>query len=186
MFVIKDIIHIDAPIERCFLLSTSLAIVERELGMHPVASRHSTRTSGLVSAGDRIHWSGWQLGLPQRHVSLISAFEPNRFFQDRMISGRFKSFQHDHELTEIGGQVLLKDTIRFSLPFGFAGKLVGKYIMVPHIRGLLHRRFHLLKRIAESDEWHTYLPLLTPNRISVLEAHHEGNRSPRIRRSRQT
>jgi hypothetical protein len=37
MFVVKDSIHIIAPIERCFLLSTSLALVERELGMHPVA-----------------------------------------------------------------------------------------------------------------------------------------------------
>lgn len=157
MFVIKDNIHIMAPIERCFLLSTSLALVERELGMHPVASADATRTSGLVTGGDRVRWEGWQLGLPQYHVSLISKFEPNRFFQDKMIAGRFRSFQHDHEFTEIGGQVLLKDMIRFSMPLGFAGKLVGKHIMVPHIAGLMRRRFHLLKRIAESEEWRRYL-----------------------------
>jgi ligand-binding SRPBCC domain-containing protein len=157
MFVLKDNIHIMAPIERCFLLSTSLAIVERELGMHPVASADTTRTSGLCAGGDRIRWEGWQLGMPQYHVSLISAFEPNRFFQDRMIAGRFKTFQHDHEFTEIGGQVLLKDIIRFSLPLGFAGRLVGKYVMMPHIQRLMHRRFQLLKRIAESDEWREYL-----------------------------
>jgi ligand-binding SRPBCC domain-containing protein len=75
-----------------------------------------------------------------------------------MVAGRFKSFQHDHEFTEIGGQVLLKDTVRFSLPLGLAGRLVGKYIMIPHIRNLMRRRFQLLKRIAESDEWRNYLP----------------------------
>ena len=158
MFVVKDSIHIIAPIERCFLLSTSLAIVERELGMHPVAGGHGERTSGLVVGGDRIRWQGWQLGLPQYHVSLISAFEPNRYFQDRMIAGRFKSFQHDHEFTEIGGQILLKDTVRFSLPMGSVGRVIGKRVMIPHIRGLLHRRFNLLKRIAESEEWRKYLP----------------------------
>jgi len=30
MFVVKDAVHIMAPMERCFLLSTSLALVERE------------------------------------------------------------------------------------------------------------------------------------------------------------
>lgn len=158
MFVIKDSVHVKAPIERCFLLSTSLAIVERELGMHPVAAADTTRTEGLVVGGDRIRWQGWQLGLWHYHVSLISAFEPYRFFQDKMIAGRFKYFQHDHEFTEIGGQTLLKDVIRFSLPWGFAGRLVGRYIILPHIRGLMSRRFHLLKRTAESEEWRKYLP----------------------------
>jgi ligand-binding SRPBCC domain-containing protein len=158
MFVLKDHIHIEAPIERCFLLSTSLALVERELGMHPLPGTQGERTSGLVVAGDRIHWKGWQLGLPQYHVSLISAYEPNRFFQDKMVAGRFRFFQHDHFFTEIEGQVLLKDAVRFSMPFGRIGRWVGKRIMVPHIRRLMHRRFNLLKRIAESEEWRNYLP----------------------------
>jgi hypothetical protein len=29
--------------------------------------------------------------------------------------------------------------------------------MVPHIRGLMARRFRLLKRVAESEEWRKYL-----------------------------
>jgi ligand-binding SRPBCC domain-containing protein len=158
MFVIKDSVHVRAPIQRCFLLSTSLEIVERELGMHPVATADTTRTAGLVLGGDRIRWEGWQLGLRHYHVSLISGFTPYSFFQDTMIAGRFKYFRHDHELTEIGGQTLMKDTIRFSLPGGFAGRLVGKYIVLPHIRGLLSRRLQLLKGIAESDQWRKYLP----------------------------
>jgi len=158
MFVIKDSTHAKAPIERCFLLSTSLEIVERELGMKPVASPDATRTAGLVVAGDRIRWEGWQLGMRHYHVSLISEFEPYSFFQDKMIAGRFKFFSHDHEFTEIGGQTLMKDVIRFSMPFGVLGRLAGKYIMLPHIRGLMARRFNLLKRIAESDEWRNYLP----------------------------
>jgi len=158
MFILKDSTHIAAPLERVFLLSCSLAIVERELGMHPVAKADSTRTEGLVVAGDRIRWEGWQLGFWNYHVSLISAYRPNEYFQDIMIDGRFQSFQHDHHFVEIGGQVLLKDTVRFSLPFGFAGRLVGRHIMVPHIAGLLRRRFALLKHIAESDEWRSYLP----------------------------
>jgi len=158
MFILKDSTYIAAPLERVFLLSCSLAVVERELRMHPVAGPDSTRTDGLATAGDRIRWEGWQLGFWNYHVSLISAYRPHEFFQDTMVAGRFRSFQHDHEFTQIGGQVLLKDTVRFSLPFGWLGRLAGKYILAPHIARLLQRRFALLKRIAESAEWRTYLP----------------------------
>jgi ligand-binding SRPBCC domain-containing protein len=157
MFILKDTTHIAAPLDRVFLLSCSLAIVERELGMRPVASADTTRTEGLVVGGDRIRWEGWQLGFRNYHVSLISAYEPYEFFQDTMVEGRFEFFQHDHQFTEIAGQVLLKDTVRFSLPWGFAGRLVGKHILVPHIAGLMRRRFALIKQIAETDEWREYL-----------------------------
>ena len=157
MYVIKDSIHVMAPIERCFLLSTSVEIVALTIGMKPVRGK----TSGLVVGGDRLVWRGWKFGLPQRHETLITQYSRPKFFQDAMASGRFKTFQHDHEFTEIGGQVLLKDTVRFSLPLGVLGRLVGKYVMIPHIRGLMQRRFALLKRMAESDEWQHFVPSST-------------------------
>ncbi len=122
--------------------------------MHPVEGR----TSGLVIGGDTVLWKGWQLGLPQFHKSLISRFEPFRFFQDTMIAGRFKTFQHDHAFTENqDASITLADELRFSMPFGPLGWFVGRVVMVPHIRGLLKRRFALLKRIAETEEWREYL-----------------------------
>ncbi len=160
MFTLRDSTVIHAPMERCFLLSTSLAIVQKELGMHPVRGK----TSGLVIGGDTVRWEGRQLGLPQYHESLISRFEPFRFFQDTMIAGRFASFQHDHAFSEdLDGSVTLADELRFTMPLGWAGRLVGRFIMVPHIRGLMRRRFRLLKRIAETEAWRDYLPQGQPH-----------------------
>ena len=154
VFTLRDEIVVRAPIDRCFLLSTSLAIVEMELGMRPVKGR----TSGLVVWGDTVRREGWQLGMPQFHESLIEPFEPPVFFRDSMIAGRFASFEHDHHFEDRGdGTVLLQDKVRFSMPFGFAGRMVGRGFLVPHIRGLLRRRFVLLKRIAEGEEWQQYL-----------------------------
>jgi ligand-binding SRPBCC domain-containing protein len=154
-FELRDEVIIRAPIERCFLLSTSLAIVERELGMHPVRGR----TSGLVTAGDTVRWEGWQLGMPNYHESLIENYQPYSTFRDRMIAGRFRSFEHDHNFASLReGLVRLFDEIRFSMPWGWAGDLVGAGILLPHIRGLMRRRFALLKHIAESEEWRNYLP----------------------------
>jgi len=154
-FTLRDEIEVHAPIERCFLLSTSVELVQRELGMRPVRGR----TTGLVTAGDTVLWQGWQLGLPQFHESLIDAFTPPVFFRDRMIAGRFAAFEHDHKFAVLeNGTVLLSDELRFSMPLGILGELAGQTILVPHIRALMKRRFAMLKRLAEGEEWRSYLP----------------------------
>lgn len=154
-FSLRDEVVVKAPIERCFLLSTSLSIVEQELRMKPVHGR----TTGLVVAGDTIRWEGRQLGLPQFHESLIENFRPPVFFTDRMIDGRFRHFEHDHSFRdEGGGMVRLCDEVRFSMRWGRLGNFLGKRVLAPHIQGLLKRRFARLKRIAESEEWRNFIP----------------------------
>jgi ligand-binding SRPBCC domain-containing protein len=79
-----------------------------------------------------------------------------------MIAGRFTSFEHDHAFAEQSdGSVLVSDDLRFTMPLGWFGDLVGRWILLPHIRGLMKRRFALLKHIAESGEWENYLPKKT-------------------------
>lgn len=156
MFTLRDSILIRAPIDRVFALSSSVAIVERELGMHPTAGG---RTSGLIAAGDTIRWQGMQFGFPNYHVSLIvpETWDAPHFFQDRMIAGRFKSFEHDHRLTETAEGTELNDEVRFSMKLRWGGALTGSLIVAPHIRDLMRRHFHLLKRLAETHEWKQYL-----------------------------
>ena len=59
MFHLKESTHIHAPIDRCFLLSTSIALVEQTIGLKPVEGK----TSGLIEMGDRLVWLGWKFGL---------------------------------------------------------------------------------------------------------------------------
>ena len=160
MFVVQDRATIAAPIDRCFLLSTSIEVVQQTLGMRPVPAE-SRKPTGLIEDGDQLLWRGWKFGLPQMHETLITGFDRPRFFQDTMGRGRFAFFQHDHRFTAVAGPsetTLLQDEVRFTMPLGWAGRFVGRLIMVPHIRGLLRRRFALLRRLAESNEWRDYLP----------------------------
>jgi ligand-binding SRPBCC domain-containing protein len=153
MFTLRDSIVIQAPVERCFLLSTSIEVVALTLGMRPVEGK----LGGSIVAGDQLLWRGWKFGLPQMHETLITGFDAPRFFQDTMGRGRFATFQHDHRFTEVDGGTLLEDELRFSMPLGWAGEMVGRVVMVPHIRGLLKRRFGLLKGLAEGDGWREYV-----------------------------
>lgn len=156
MFTLRDSILIRAPIDRVFALSCSVAIVQRELGMRPTIGG---RTSGLVTAGDIIRWQGMQLGFANYHVSLIvpDTWDAPHFFQDRMIAGRFRSFEHDHHLTETSEGTQLNDEVRFSMKLRLGGALTARAIVAPHIRRLMRRRFRLLKRLAETDEWKEYM-----------------------------
>lgn len=157
MFLVRDCEHVNAPVERCFRLATNLALVADVLEMRTVAHK-GFRTEGFVQEGDRVRWEGWKFGLPALHVSHISRFEPPGFFQDTMVQGRFKYFQHDHNFTRVGDHTLMLDYVRFSMPLGIAGRLAGRQIVMPHVVKLLRTRLTLLKRIAESDEWRRYLP----------------------------
>lgn len=153
MFRLKESIHINAPIDRCFLLSTNVALVQQTIKLTPVAGR----TTGLIVGNDTVRWSGWKFGLPVSHESLITEYERPAFFQDTQNRGWFKRFQHDHRFEDIDGRTLLIDIVRFSLPFGLPGRVIGKHIVVPHVLDLMQKRFHLIKRIAEGNDWERYV-----------------------------
>lgn len=157
MFVVSERIHINAPIERCFLLSTNLELLRRSLKLLLVESE-STRTHGLMMDGDSLVWRGWVFGLPQLHENLITKYERPDFFQENMSRGRFKRFQHDHTFAEVGGRTLLSEKVRFSLPLGWVMEPFGMFVVTPYISKLLRHRLELLKRVAESDQWKQYLP----------------------------
>lgn len=160
--VIEDRIHVAAPIQRMFFLSTSVPLVQQTLGFQPIEGF----TTGHVTMGSRVLWKGWLFGLPQRHLTLITAYaEPHfdadgierAYFQDTQEAGRFRSFQHNHRMSTLGdGSTLLEDEIRYTLPFGFAGRLVARYVMEPFIRRTLRERFRLLEKTATGDDWQQY------------------------------
>ena len=155
MFTISDSIFINAPIERCFLLSTNIELVGQTLGMKPIEGK----TSGLVVADDRLLWAGWKFGLPHLHETLITGYDKPAFFQDSMAKGRFKRYQHDHYFYEMDDRTVLNDKIRFSMPLGPIGRLIGQFLIVPYISRRLRRRLVLLKQVAESrKEWQKYVP----------------------------
>ena len=161
MFTISDSIFINAPIDRCFLLSTNVELVGRTLGMKPLEGK----TSGLIVGDDRLLWAGWKFGFPQMHESYVTRYERPAFFQDTMGRGRFKRYQHDHYFYEMDERTVLNDKIRFTMPLGFVGRLVGQFVLVPYLSRRLRRRLVLLRKVAENrNEWEKYLPTETASR----------------------
>jgi ligand-binding SRPBCC domain-containing protein len=147
---------IDAPVERCFLLSLSV-------DLH-TASAHSSQekaiagvTTGLINKGDTVTFQGRHFGLTQNHTSRIEIMRPYSHFQDVMISGRFKRFEHDHYFAAMNDGTRMRDEIRFSAPWGVLGRLATRMFLRQHLTAFLADRNAVLKQVAESDQWHKYL-----------------------------
>jgi len=164
LFRLKESIHVQAPIERCFLLSTSIDLVARILEMRPVRGKKS----GLIVNHDRILWRGFKFGFPAFHETLITGYERPSFFQDTMAHGYFQHFQHDHHFHFIDGQTTMWDVVRFTFPLGFVGHQFGRRFVIPHIQQLLRQRHLMLKRLAEGDEWQQYIPETADRAIAQL------------------
>ena len=87
--------RIAVSIDRCFDLARDLDLHVRSMessGEKAVAGR----TSGLIGLGEEVTWRARHFGIVHEHCSRITAFDRPRHFRDRMVQGRFKSFEHDH------------------------------------------------------------------------------------------
>ncbi|WP_419805071.1 SRPBCC family protein [Terriglobus sp.] len=163
LFHLRDRQLIPAPLSRVFALSTSVPAVARTLGFTPVQGV----TTGHVELHSRVLWRGWLFGLPQHHLTLITDYAAPHtddrgnqvaWFQDSQERGRFAFFQHNHHMLAAGpSATLLQDEIRFALPFGLAGALVARFLMLPYIAKTLRSRMNLLTRLATTPEGDQYL-----------------------------
>ena len=59
----------------------------------------------------------------------IDAFNPPNYFTDTALVSPFKSWKHTHSFFESGGEVYMKDSVEFTLPFGWFGRLFHQYVL---------------------------------------------------------
>jgi ligand-binding SRPBCC domain-containing protein len=142
---------IDAPVERCFLLSLSI-------DLH-VDSTHKSGekaidgvTSGLISEGETVTFQARHFGW-RRHTSRVEVLRPYSHFRDVMVAGSFRHFEHDHHFAAMDDGTRMRDEIRFTAPWGPLGDALARR----RLKVLLLERNATIKQVAESEEWRKYL-----------------------------
>ncbi len=68
-------------------------------------------------------------GVPVRWDTLIQAWAPPHRFVDVQVRGPYRLWHHTHELEPVDGGTLMRDTVRYSLPFGAAGELARRLLV---------------------------------------------------------
>ena len=64
-------------------------------------------------------------GIPMNWTSRIGEWDPPREFSDEQVKGPYKSWHHSHRFKPLAGGTLMTDVIRFRVPGGWPGRLVG-------------------------------------------------------------
>ena len=138
---------IDAPVERCFLLSLSI-----DLQVASPRKKAGGVLNGLVREGETVTFQRGYFGV-QRHTTRIEALRPYSYFRDVMVSGPFRYFEHDHHFAAMDDGTRIRDEIRFSASWGPLGRILARR----RLAAFLIERSAVIKRVAESDEWRQYL-----------------------------
>ena len=93
-----------------------------------------------------------QLGIITNNWKLqIENLKPFNLITDKMISGPFKYWKHDHIFTEKNGKTLMTDSLNYELPFGFIGKIADKLFLNRMIRKQFEIRHMKTKDILERN-----------------------------------
>lgn len=150
MTTIELITLIDAPIETCFQLSLSIDLELKAAKAHHIRAVSGV-TSGIIGAGQRVGWKTKHFGITVFHMSEITGFQQPVFFQDRMVRGMFKSFQHDHFFRSLGmNKTEMRDSLCFSMPIWLMGTISEQLLMRSRLIHLLRLRNDTIKETAEA------------------------------------
>lgn len=159
MVQLEELTLIQAPVERCFDVARSVEVHlagNVHFGEQAVAS--AGVTSGLIGLGQQVTWRAKHFYIWQTLTSEITKMQPPVYFQDVMIRGAFRSMEHDHYFRRLqSGETEMKDVFRFAAPLPVFGRLAEVLVLRRYMRGLLHERNVVIKKIAESGEWRKYL-----------------------------
>lgn len=86
-------------------------------------------------------------GIPLIWVSQIEEFEPERVFVDRQLIGPYKQWLHRHEFEADGEGTVIRDIVRYELPFGRLGALAEQLFVRRDVRRIFDHRRATIERL---------------------------------------
>ena len=160
MVKLKEVTTIYAPVARCFDLARNVEVHlagNVHFGEQAVAT--GSVTSGLIGLKQRVTWRAKHFWVWHTLTSEISAMDAPIYFQDVMVKGIFRSMWHDHHFHSVSpNETRMEDVFCFAAPLPLLGRLAEVLFLRRYMQTLLRERNTVLKQIAESPEWHQYLP----------------------------
>ena len=99
-------------------------------------------SSPEIGAGTLIDYRLKLSGIPIRWQTRIDAWDPPRRFVDLQAKGPYALWHHTHDFIPQGGGTLMRDTVRYRLPVGWAGAAVAGW----KVRSAVERIFDYRSR----------------------------------------
>lgn len=83
---------------------------------------------------------------PIRWVTRIEVWEPPRRFCDVQLRGPYRLWEHEHTFEPCAAGTLMRDVVRYALPFGVLGRLAHRLIVQSDLDSVFNYR---AVRVAE-------------------------------------
>lgn len=100
-----------------------------------------------LAAGALIRYRLKLRGLPIHWTTRIEEWSPNDRFVDIQTAGPYALWHHTHEFEDLpDGGTLIRDTVRYRLPFGPVGEPVRKLLVEPDTRKIFDYRREAIDR----------------------------------------
>jgi ligand-binding SRPBCC domain-containing protein len=149
---------INAPIEICFDLSRSIDVHQRTT-VQTKERAVGGKTAGLIELGEFVTWEATHFHIKQRLTTKIVEMSRPHSFTDVMTKGAFKSMWHLHSFNRKNDQTVMTDEFKYDVPFGLPGKFFNHLVLKRYMRVLLQDRNVIIKKLAEGNDWKSYLSI---------------------------
>ncbi len=149
MTVIRLETTIKAPAKTCFDIARAVEAHTDSLA-HTKEKAVAGRMSGLFELNDWVTWEANHFGIRQYLTVKITKMEPYTMFEDKMVKGAFKSFEHQHYFEQQGDYAVMKDVFSYEVPGWILGKVVDKLVLNRYMTKLLQTRNEAIKKTAEN------------------------------------
>jgi len=72
-------------------------------------------------------------------------------FSDKQLKGPYKIWEHTHQFVEKGKGVLMKDEVKYVLPFGIIGRMIHSLMVRKKIERIFNYRKEILNKIFKEN-----------------------------------
>lgn len=110
------------------------------------------QTTPTIQPGTELTYNLKIHAIPVTWVSRIECFIPNEKFVDVQLKGPYKLWHHTHLFEPQGNQTLMKDEVRYELPFGKWGLFFGGKFVAKDIENIFnYREAHMHRLLKELE-----------------------------------
>lgn len=83
-------------------------------------------------------------GLPIDWTTRIEEWTPGERFVDLQIAGPYALWHHTHEFEDAPGGTLIRDTVRYRVPFGPLGEIIRRAMVAPDTKKIFNYRREMI------------------------------------------
>jgi ligand-binding SRPBCC domain-containing protein len=94
----------------------------------------------VMQKGAQIDYKIRLFGVPMRWRTLISDYNPPHSFIDIQERGPYAVWEHTHKFKSVKGGTLIKDHVRYALPFGIIGYVMHSLAVRAQLRQIFDYR----------------------------------------------